>query len=104
MVQPLCGKFFFVAFIKISLKNFSDLYAFFSYFQVFKLFHRSNFNEKQIITGNPIDDAMGSSGGGRFSEVIGNFFTLQRYCCERHPGYYIALWDTRTPSQRHLYC
>ena len=55
-------------------------------------------NEEQIITGYPIEGAMASSA------VIGGLFTKQRICCKRHPGCYIALWDTQTPPQRHLYC
>ena len=34
-----------------------------------------NPNEEQIITGYPIDGAMGRSGGGAGSEVIGGLLT-----------------------------
>ena len=64
---------------------------------------RDRKNEKQIITGYPIDGAMGSLGGGRVRKLsMVCLHIKQCNCCERHPGYYFALWDTRTLPQRHL--
>ena len=60
-------------------------------------------NEEQIITDHPIDGAMGSSGSGRFRE-LSVVCLHNNVIVPRHPGHYIALWDTRTPPQRHLYC
>ena len=61
-------------------------------------------NEEQIITGYPIDGAMGISGGGRVRKLSVVCLHNNGIVCEWHPGYYIALWDTQTPPQCHLYC
>ena len=61
-------------------------------------------NEQQIITGYPIDGAMVSSGGGRVLKISVVCLHNKAAVGERHPGYYIALWDNRNLPQRHLYC
>ena len=53
-------------------------------------------NEEQIKTGYPIDGAMGSSGGGRVSEVIVGL-SHNNAIVARDILVTIALWDTRTP-------
>ena len=53
-------------------------------------------NEEQIKTAYPIDGAMGSSGGGRISEVIVRLLHNNAIVA-RGILVTIALWDTRTP-------
>ena len=61
-----------------------------------------NKNEEQMITGYmyPIDGGMGSSGGGQVQK-LSMVCSHNRYCCERHAGYYITLWDSQTQSSIH---
>ena len=60
-------------------------------------------NEEQLITGYPIGGAMGSSGGGRVRMLSMVCLHKNAIVARGIPGYYTALWDTRTPPQRHLY-
>ena len=56
------------------------------------------YNEEQIITGYPIDGAMGSLGGGRvqkLSEICQHNAIVARSILVTN----IALWDTRTASE-----
>ena len=61
-----------------------------------------NHNEEQIIHDFSNRGRHAQVGCGSYPWFVS--ITLLFFFCERHLGYSIALWDTRTAPQRPLHC